>query len=168
MATTAPSDFASAYGRFVPPVRAKCHRILGRSAVAEEITQETFTRLWQSGLPLDGTASARTIMSWLYVTSTRLAVDVLREGRVTSFDAVTLDSIPCGTSPVGMTAARSALVALGKIIPADEMEVVLLLRVDGLTQAEAAGLLGISERTVRRLLERFDQRSAALRKEVVE
>jgi DNA-directed RNA polymerase specialized sigma24 family protein len=40
--------------------------------------------------------------------------------------------------------------------------VAVLCRVDGLTQPEAAQVGGISERTVRRLLGRFDARVAAL------
>jgi RNA polymerase sigma-70 factor, ECF subfamily len=166
--TSAPSDFTKTYGRFLPPIRAKCRRMLGRSALADEVAQEAFTRLWQSGLPLDPAESSRTIMAWLYVTSTRLATDLIREGRQRPLDELTDDTPACGVSPAGVAEARSAIAALWKIMPADEMEVALLLRVDGLSQPEAAALLGVSERTIRRLLERFDERSRELRKETVE
>lgn len=167
MLSPLPTDFTEAYGRFWPPIRAKCRRILGRNAVADEVAQEAFTRLWQSGPRLDGQTDTRTIMAWLYVTSTRLATDVLREGRVVSFDETTTEPLACAASPADVAVARSAILALCKRVPPEEIEAALLTRVDGLSQPEAALLLGVSERTIRRLLERFDERSAELREEVV-
>ena len=41
----------------------------------------------------------------------------------------------------------------------------MFCRIDGLSQPEAAAVLGISERTLRRLLSRFDERTLTLRKE---
>lgn len=102
-------------------------------------------------------------MAWRYLTSTRLAMDVLRQGRLRSDDEV--GALPCGTSPDAVVAARSTIAALCKEIPAEELEAALLARVDGLSQPEVAFVLGVSERTVRRLLDRFDERSRALREE---
>jgi RNA polymerase sigma-70 factor, ECF subfamily len=161
-----PTDFTEAYARFWPAIRAKCRRMLGRTAVADEIAQEAFVRLWQSGPRADGQTETRTIMAWLYVTSTRLATDALREGRVLSIDDAVAEPIACSASPADVVAARSAILALSRTIPADEIEAALLTRVDGLSQPEVADLLGVSERTIRRLLERFDGRSAELREEV--
>lgn len=162
-----PGDFTEAYGRFWPPIQAKCRRILGRTAVADEIAQEAFVRLWQSGPKLDGTTETRTIMAWLYVTSTRLATDALRDGRVIAFDDAKHEPLGCAASPADVAAARSTIRALAKKVPADEIEAALLARIDGLPQPEVAALLGVSERTIRRLLERFDERSRGLREEVV-
>jgi len=44
--------------------------------------------------------------------------------------------------------------------------VAVLCRVDGLSQLEAATLLEVSERTVLRMLDRFDERTRSLRKEL--
>ena len=52
-------------------------------------------------------------------------------------------------------------------MPEEELAVAVLCRVDGLSQPEAAGVLGVSDRTVRRLLDRFDERTGALRKELL-
>jgi RNA polymerase sigma-70 factor (ECF subfamily) len=165
-----PADFPEAYGRFLAPVRAKCRRLLGQSAAADDVAQEAFVRLWHSGPPLDGKTEARTIMAWLYVTSTRLALDAMRRGRALAvalpLDDAPLEPISCIASPHEAVAARTAISALCKTVPQDEMEAALLARVDGLTQPEVATLLGVSERTVRRLLERFDEHSAELRKEL--
>jgi RNA polymerase sigma-70 factor, ECF subfamily len=166
---TSPSDFPEAYGRFLAPIRAKCRRLLGRTAAADDVAQETFVRLWQSGPRLDGKTETRTIMAWLYLTSTRLAMDVLRERKRDALGVAVaeVEPVSCAASPDEVTAARSLIVALCNRIPAEEIEASLLARVDGLSQAEVALILGISERTVRRLLDRFDERSVDLRKELV-
>lgn len=161
-----PVDFSEAYSRFLAPIRAKCRRLLGRTAAADDVAQEAFVRLWRSGPPLDGKTEIRTIMAWLYLTSTRLALDVLREGvRTVPLDA-TGEPMPCLASLHDTVAARRSIAALCNKVPRDELEAALLARVDGLSHPEVAALLGISERTVRRLLERFDEHTETLRKEL--
>jgi RNA polymerase sigma-70 factor (ECF subfamily) len=161
-----PRDFPQAYARFLAPVRAKCRRMLGAGAAADDVVQEAFTRLWESG-PRLPPADTRTIMAWLYVTSTRLAVDALRARREVPMATDRLEPLPCAASPAAALAARSSIAALCKVVPNEELEVALLTRVDGLPQDQVALLLGVSERTVRRLLERFDVHSAHLRQEVM-
>ncbi len=56
---------------------------------------------------------------------------------------------------------------LARRLPADELEVALLVRLDGLTQAEIAEVVRVSERTVRRCLRRLDHRVAKMRKEIL-
>jgi RNA polymerase sigma-70 factor, ECF subfamily len=164
---TPPSTFPQAYGRLRAPVLAKCRRLLGQSTAAEDIAQETFTRLWQSGPRLDGTTDTRTIMAWLYVTSTRLALDALRQKRA-SVDLSAVEHLPLagGSAPDEVLAARRSIAALAGAASAEELEAALLTRVDGLPQAEVATLLGVSERTLRRLLSRFDESTTALRREL--
>jgi RNA polymerase sigma-70 factor (ECF subfamily) len=164
---TMTNDFPEAYSRFFAPIRAKCRRLLGRTAAADDVAQEAFARLWQSGPRLDGTTETRTVMAWLYVTSTRLAMDALREGRVAPLEDAPAEPISCAATPDSVVAARSSIVALCKRVDAQELEAALLARVDGLSQIEVAEVLGVSERTVRRLLERFDEHSAELRKELL-
>lgn len=163
-----PNDFRDAYGRFLPAIRAKCRRLLGRTAAADDVAQEAFARLWQSGPRLDDKTETRTIMAWLYLTSTRLAMDVLRERRRQSvpFELGDAEPLACSAGPDDVVGARSTIVALCNDVPPDEIEAALLARVDGLSQPEVALVLRVSERTVRRLLERFDERAARLRKEL--
>ncbi len=161
---TNPSDFPDVYRRFIAPIRAKCQRTLGRTDAAEDIAQEAFVRLWQSGPRITKETETRTIMSWLYLTTTRLAIDHLRmKRRHVSEDE--LVALPGGVSAQEALTARSHIVALIARVERDELEAALLVRVDGLTHPEAATILNVSERTVRRLLERFDEQSASLRKE---
>jgi RNA polymerase sigma-70 factor (ECF subfamily) len=160
--------FPRAYLRFVAPIRAKSLRLLGSSAEAEEITQETFLRLWQAGPELPPAGDVRVVMAWLYRTCTHLSIDALRKRRRTgsmlqSDDA--LDTLPCAVSLEHALSARRTIYALHASVPYEELEAVVLCRVDGLAHLEAAELLSISERSLRRLLARFDERSQQLRKE---
>jgi RNA polymerase sigma-70 factor (ECF subfamily) len=111
---THPVDFRQAYGRFLAPIRAKCRRLVGQTAAADDVAQEAFLRLWQSGPPLDGTTETRTIMAWLYLTSTRLALDVLRQGRALPLDELLGEPRAPQPSPVDVVAARKVLGVLHK------------------------------------------------------
>ena len=166
MPSLLPTEFTEAYGRFWPAIRAKCRRMLGSGALADEIAQEAFVRLWEAGPQLDGRGETRTIMAWLYVTSTRLAVDALRQGKRVTVDDAATESAAAPGSLANVAAARSSIAALVRHVGAEELEAAVLTRVDGLSQTEAATLLGVTDRTVRRLLDRFDEQSGALRDEV--
>jgi len=158
------TDFERTYARFLPPVRAKCLRLLGRSHAAEDVAQEAFLRLWKSGAS-DG--DPRAVMAWLYRTATRLAIDVLRDRRRSDVDDVDgEEATPCAVDPRASVEARAAIASLASTVPEDELAVAVLCRVDGLPQPEAATVLGVSERTVRRMLDRFDERTMPLRKEL--
>ncbi len=158
-----PTASSAPYARFLPPIRAKCRRLLGSVPAADDVAQETLLRLWKSGVADGG--DSRTVMAWLYRTCTRLAIDVLRERRRAPGAEVDLEATPCGIDPRTCVEARAAIATLAKTVPPDELSVVVLCRVDGLPQPEAAQVLGMSERTVRRVLDRFDQRTETLRKE---
>jgi RNA polymerase sigma-70 factor (ECF subfamily) len=160
---TQPADFARVYARLRPPIQAKCRRLLGRSAAAEDVVQETFLRLWKSGVAEAG--DPRTVMAWLDRTCTRLAIDVLRERRWTDGGEGVVEATPCAVDLGAATVAKAAIVSLAASVPEEELAVAVLCRVDGLSQPEAAAVLGVSDRTVRRLLDRFDERTGALRKE---
>ncbi len=137
---------------------------MGQTAAAEDVAQEAIFRLWKSNIG-EG-ADARTIMAWLYRTCTRLAIDELRLRRREGSPAADLEATPCGVDVARCVDARRAVVSLASTVPGDELEVAVLCRVDGLSQREAAVVLGVSDRTVRRLLERFDERAAPLRQEL--
>jgi RNA polymerase sigma factor (sigma-70 family) len=167
-----PTSFLDAYRRFVPPVRAKCRRMAVEGTLAEDIVQETFERLWTQGPSLADTPPAA-VMAWLYRTSTRLALDALRAksrrpGDLPGADPEAMGALPCGRAGRLESAldARKAIVALCRELPASELEAAVLVRIDGLSLPMTAELLGVSERTVRRMLDRFDERTAQMRSEV--
>jgi RNA polymerase sigma-70 factor (ECF subfamily) len=159
------TDFPATYARLWGPIRAKCQRLLGATAAADDVAQEAFLRLWQSGPPLGGETELRHVLAWLYLTSTRLCLDSLRRSRALVPLADVLD-VSCAVSPDAVLAARSAIAALCHRASPEQLSAALLARVDGLSQPEVALVLGVSERTVRRLLEAFDQHGQGLRQEL--
>jgi RNA polymerase sigma-70 factor (ECF subfamily) len=160
------SPFPDPYRRLLAPVRAKCRRLLRDPVAAEDVMQEALLRCWRSGPPFHGPDDAAVVMAWLYRTCFRLAVDHLRHRRRSPLaPAAEEPTLPCAVDTALALEARSALERIAGDAPDDELEAAVLCRVDGLTQPEAAGVMGISERSVRRLLDRFDCRLAPLREE---
>jgi len=99
------------------------------------------------------------VAAWIYRTATHLAVDKLRRStRGAEVRGVEADV----AAPAAPTEQRQELLRLASLLPADELELAFLTRVDGLTQPESAEVLGVSERTVRRMLGAVRARIAAL------
>jgi RNA polymerase sigma-70 factor (ECF subfamily) len=152
------------FRQLFPVIRAKCARILGDSREAEDVAQETFLRLCQANLR---DRDPRVRLAWVYRTSTHLAVDRWRRQRSTPEVPMERADAPDGAAAAdGTVAARRALQVVLARVPADELEVAVLSRIDRLTHPEIAEVTGHSERTVRRMLERVDQRLARLEAEV--
>jgi RNA polymerase sigma-70 factor, ECF subfamily len=152
-------DVEHAYRRYYPVIREKCARMLRDPAEAQDVAQETFTRLWSDR---DRLRDADAVASWIYRTSTRLAVDRYRR---TSRQ---------GELPEGELAAdepnaalqletRRMLMRIANDVPKDELEVAILGRIDGLDQNEIASVLGCSDRTVRRLVHKLETRLSRMR-----
>lgn len=165
----------AAFERYFPIIQAKCARVLSDPQEAEDVAQETFIRLWQSALV--GQAPEQ-VSAWIYRTCTRVAIDRLRQRgrqrvllqRAAAHAAVVTgqggaEAVgPAAPATIGedVLAARRLLHKLASQIPEEELEVVILSRLDLLTHAEIAEVVLCSERTVRRLLQRFDQRVQGL------
>ena len=156
-------DVEAAYRRYFPVIREKCRRMLSDPAEADDAAQETFVRLWRARF---GDSDPRRLTAWIYRTSTRIAIDRLRKraARMSMDDALDrLAFVPAG--PDEALAVRRTLELISRTLPATEVEIAVLHRLDGLTQAEIAEVAEISARTVRRFLERLDKRVEKLRKE---
>jgi RNA polymerase sigma factor (sigma-70 family) len=150
MATT---DIDATYRRHFPGVRARCRRLLKSSTLADDIAQETFLRLVEARPRLE---EGGNVLGWLCQTSTRLSIDALRAARPQSPDVDELASR--GPSPEAEAGARAGVSRVMDEAPRDELEAVVLVREAGFTHAEAASELGVSERTLRRRMKRFDSR----------
>jgi RNA polymerase sigma-70 factor, ECF subfamily len=153
----APAEIESTYRQYFQILRQKCARMLRDQAEAQDVAQETFARLWSNR---EDIADARAVTAWLYRTSTRLAVDSYRRNRTRE----PLDHAQevIGRAPEGADRLH-ALRLLERIagrVPARELEVAILSRIDELTHDEIAEVTGMSSRSVRRLLHKFDGRLA--------
>jgi RNA polymerase sigma-70 factor (ECF subfamily) len=141
-------------------IQARCARMLGAREEAADVAQETFARLCETGAVHDDPAVR---VRWIWRTSTRIAIDLLRRRRLAVETRAAADAEASGRPADAVIAARQDLAAIAAAAPRAELEVAMLCRVDGLTQPEAAEVAGVSERTVRRLLDRFDRRAALRR-----
>ncbi|RKI19292.1 sigma-70 family RNA polymerase sigma factor [Corallococcus sp. AB030] len=153
------TDLQRAYLRYFPLIREKCRRMLGDSDEAEDVAQETFIRMWRTGLRAK---DARHATAWIYRTSTNLAVDRLRQRRSTP--PRSSGELMDERSAEATLRRRQELEAYARHLPADALEAALMNRLDGLTQQEIAEVLQVSERTVRRLLQRLDAQVEHLRR----
>ena len=153
----ATADIERTYRQYFQILREKCARMLRDPAEAQDVAQETFARLWTRRADI---ADPAAVTAWLYRTSTRLAVDSYRRRRGSEpLDAVRDD---VGGPPEGAERlhALRLLERIARRAPPRELEVVVLARLDELTQDEIGEVTGMSDRTVRRLLRRFDRRLA--------
>jgi RNA polymerase sigma-70 factor (ECF subfamily) len=151
----------TAYRLYFPLLVQKCKRMLGDGHEAEDVAQETFMRLHHAGL---ANADPRVVTSWLYRTSTRMAIDRLRARKRRAPDAAAVDSLSVPANSENHAIAREIWHAIAEQLPDLELEAALLTRVDGLTQDEVAEVLGTNPRRVRRLLTRFEACAEAMRR----
>lgn len=142
--------------RLAPGLHRFAARLLADPAEAEDVTQESFARLWKAIAAGPMSAPAR---PWLYRTARNLCVDRLRRrGRWLDEAAApaetTADPAP---SPEAATAAREASADLRKAIdalPERQRSALLLVHVEGLSGRETAAILDASEEAVESLLAR--------------
>jgi len=161
-------DVETAYKTYFVLIREKCRRMLRDYAQADDVAQETFVRFWKTGMA--GT-DPKQVTAWLYRTSTRIGIDQLRAQRgrekpAEASDDQTAEDLASLAAPTDdVLSARQRLLRLAGSLPADELELVLLWRIDGLSQKEIAEVAQVSDRTVRRSLQRFEDRVSRLRRD---
>jgi RNA polymerase sigma-70 factor, ECF subfamily len=157
------SSFEDCYRKVFPLVLAKCRRMLRGDADAMDLAQEVFVRLWQHRALVQ---DPQALTAWVYQASTRLVIDRARQRKLGQESLNHLQSTLEGTTPDDAEARFSSRRQLRSVLaecPENELEAAILSRFDRLTQPEIAEVVGASERTVRRLLGRFDERVKALR-----
>jgi RNA polymerase sigma-70 factor (ECF subfamily) len=153
----AKAEIEHTYRQYFQIVREKCARMLRDPAEAQDVAQETFARLWSRRADIE---DPRAVTAWLYRTSTRLAVDSYRRNR--GREPLDLERQDMGRPPGGADRLHAVrlLERIAGRAPQRELEVAVLSRLDELTHDEIAEVTGMSSRTVRRLLHKFDRRLA--------
>lgn len=142
----------------VLPLEASLVRLLRRYARRAEdvpdLRQEVYTRVYESA-KVDGLPDTST-PAYVYRAARNLLIDQARRAKVVSFDLVAdLDDLPEAPrdewSPERNVLARAELALLERALHALAprcREVVVLRRIEGLSQKEIAARLGIAEGTV--------------------
>ncbi len=134
--------------------------MLSDAEEAQDVAQETFIRLWKSG---QAGSDPDTLLAWAYRTSTNLAIDRLRQRGLRARNAPEAQPQP---SQEAQLSAQQQLQQVADRLPQQDLQLLVLERVDGLTQAEVAGVLGTSHRTVRRLFGRAYERLARAKRDL--
>ncbi len=161
----------AAFGRLLARHLSSIHRYLMRltdsRADADELSQETFLRLWQrAGRYRPGTVKLTT---WLHRIAHNLAVDELRRRHTRpgaspgpsgeSDDGSTVADTAADrvTDPEALALSREAgqrLHAAIGALPANQRAALLLCQVQGFSNREAAAILGVSVRSLESLVAR--------------
>lgn len=163
MPTLDGASFEDCYRRVFPLVLAKCRRMLRGHSDATDVAQEVFVRLWKHR---DLVQDQQALTAWLYQTSTRLVIDRARQRTLSQESLFHLQTMAHGAGDEHSEdrfASRQRLRTVVTDFPPQELEAAILNRFDRLTHPEIAEVMGVGERTVRRLLGRFDERVSTLR-----
>jgi RNA polymerase sigma-70 factor (ECF subfamily) len=159
-----PAAVRALYREYGGLVYAVAHRVLGRTELAEDATQQTFVRAWQAADRLD---LERDPAPWLATIARRVALDVYRHEarrRAGALDDVSSDhpavvSLPPDEETLERVwQVRQALDAL----PPDEATVARLQHLDGMTHREIAAKLDVAIGTVKSRSHRAHTRLASL------
>lgn len=149
-----------AYRAWSPVVYRRALQLLRDRDEAFDVTQDVFERLVQDR---HRGAEGRALLLWMYRVTTNLCLNRLRDARRRAALLVTHSgSVPSGSpgmSPGRVDAART-VARVAEKAPERELLAAVYCHVDGMTQDEAAEVLGVTSRTIRNLLRRFERRAA--------
>lgn len=137
--------------------------MLRGDADATDVAQEVFVRLWQHR---DLIEDPQALTAWVYRASTRLVIDRARRRAFGRDSLAHLQGLLEGRFELDsetLLASREQLRGVLSACRPEELEAAILNRVDRLSHPEVAEVLGVSERTVRRLLSRFDDQVRLLK-----
>ena len=142
------------YREFGFRVHGRALQILGREEDASDVTQAVFVRLATN---LGSLRNREGIASWIYVVTTREALQLLRrrkrrQRREEEFAEGSPRSHP---APAARVEAAQQVLRLVEQAPDEQLEAALLYFVDQLGQDEIGRLLGVSRRTVIRRINAF-------------
>jgi RNA polymerase sigma-70 factor, ECF subfamily len=144
------------YEKYGPLVYARCRRLLGDAAAAEDLTQDTFLRVHRHMGAIPETAK---VLPWLYRISTNLCLNAIRDGRARAIPVRELPDRAGDDDPGELLVTRDLVTRLIARASPKVRVAAWLYHVDGMKQEEIAEVLGISRRAVVKRLSQFGSRS---------
>ncbi len=145
------SALSEVYQQFSGLVYSIALRVVQNSTMAEEVTQDTFLKIWNQ--PQTWDPNRGKFVSWLLTITRYTAIDRLRlEKRRPMQDAVELDDLRLGKNglmddPVWQDGR--ALRSLMERLPPDQVEVIELAFFEGMSHSEMADYLSLPLGTVK-------------------
>lgn len=147
-------DVSQLYRRLGPLIYRRCLRLLADPEAARDATQEVFVRTLKHAGSLR--REDRDCLPWLYRVATNYCLNKLRDGRRLEFRQPEKLPEPLNASNCEKwLAARQQLVAVLSRVDKKTQAIVVYAHMDGMTQEEIAGLMGLSRRTVGKKLSQF-------------
>ena len=147
---------ADAFKTYGAAVYRRCLRVLRDAEAARDVTQEVFVRCFDRRGHL---RHGRELLGWLYRVATNLCLNALRDGKLRrDADRRLVPTAPVTSDPTEARLLWDLLSGLDERTQA----IVIYVYIDGMTQAEAAEVARVTDRTVRNCLTRF-QRTGRLR-----
>ena len=150
--------------QYLPLTYRYLFRLTGSKTTAEDLSQETFVRVWKSLKRFDTTKLFR---PWLYCVARNCAYDYLRKKKIVSFSFLSvgeqfqLENTPDkNTSPLELFEKKETASAVKKLLAQlsdTEKEILTLHYLEELTVPEIAEILNKPEETIRTRLRRARQ-----------
>ncbi|MCR5519929.1 MAG: sigma-70 family RNA polymerase sigma factor [Bacteroidales bacterium] len=143
---------------------------LGSLDAAEDVVSSCFEALWEH---LSGGAAVSNVRAYLYVSVRNSCLDHLKKNRQDTLDLDKLqpsdaDGLITDEEAVDRSRVEARLWTAIDKMPARRREVLLLAKRDGLSYAEIASELGISENTVRNTLDSAMKSLRSSRREILD
>jgi len=146
--------FTLLLSRHIDPVHSYLYRMTGSRTDAEDLTQETFLKVWQKASSYQ--PGRVKVTTWLHSIAHNNFIDGYRRRREPAADLT--DGLPDETAdPLQETNASEQQQRLEAAIgglPDNQRSALLLCQVRGFSNAETAGILGISTRALESLIAR--------------
>jgi len=151
--------FGELFDRHQPALYGFLCRFLGNAALAEDVTQEVFWRVWQYRTTFDGRSA---FSAWMYVIARHAALDEIRkphrrtacfseldEGREERLDVDMEGRLRAADAYIQELSLRTQVRQALQALPPDQRLCLILREYQGLSHAEAAVVLGCSEGAAR-------------------
>jgi RNA polymerase sigma-70 factor (ECF subfamily) len=141
-------------GRHLPRILNLSRRMLGNQAEAEDVAQEVFLRVWTHAARWK--PGAAKFETWLHRVAINLCYDQLRKKRPTHLDAIAepVDPAPGPAASLFQSQVSAAVEAALEELPERQREAIVLCHHQGLTNIDAAEVMGVSVEALESLLSR--------------
>ena len=134
------TDIEDLYDRYAGDVRRFALYLCGDAVMADEITSDTFVRLWMAA----GRIRQPTVKSYLFTIARNAYTDLLRRAaRHTQLDKNMPDTRVSAQTQLEQTAEVRAVLAALQQLPEIDRSVLLMRALDGMPYEEIAETLGI-------------------------
>lgn len=143
--------------RHTPMVHRVAWRMLGDAVEAEDVVQETFVKLWVGAK--GWTPAGGGLGGWLRRVSTNACLDRLRRPRFVSDEGLPerADEAPSADLAIDGERRRAAVAASIQALPDRQRAAIVLTYYEGVSNAEAASILGVGVKGLESLLVRARQ-----------